>query len=105
MMSSSPITPRLNKLLLCPPRFYVATLQPYRSVVVNLNLSEKSTRPDIAYVAYQCACFFQDPMSSHRDKIIHLVKYLKTTKTQGITLDPKGNKSFEVYANAKLCGN
>ena len=37
--------------------------------------------------------------------IIHLVKYLKATQDQGITLDPKGRNIFKVYADTDLCGN
>ena len=43
-------------------------------------------------------------MASHGDVIIYLFKYINATKTQGITLDPEGNKSFEVYADANFCG-
>ena len=35
--------------------------------------------------------------------IIHMVKYLKATRTQGITMYPEGNKSFKVYDNADFC--
>ena len=48
---------------------------------------------------------YQHPRVSHGDATIHLVKYLKTTRTQGIALDPDGKKSFEVYADADFCGN
>ena len=37
--------------------------------------------------------------------IVNLVDYLKATRTQGITLDPNGNISFEVYADTNFCGN
>ena len=37
--------------------------------------------------------------------MIYLVKYIKATGNQGITLDTKGNKSFEVYDDAEFCGN
>ena len=70
-----------------------------------LNFPKKSTRPDIAYAAHKCTRFSQDPWASHRDAIIHLVNYLKAINTQGITLDPEGSNSFEVYANANFCGN
>ena len=70
----------------------------------NLNFLEKSISPNIAYATHQCAHFSQDPRASHGDTIIHLVKYLKDTRMQGIMLYPKGRKSFEVYAGAKFSG-
>ena len=70
-----------------------------------LNLPKKSTRTDIAYATHQRYHFFQYTRASHGDAIIHLVKYLKAARTQGITLDPKFSKSFMVYADADFCGN
>ena len=45
------------------------------------------------------------PRESHGDAIIHLVKYLKATREQGIVLYPEFRKSFEVYDDAYFCGN
>jgi hypothetical protein len=77
----------------------------YRKVIGKLNYLEKSTRPDIAYAAHQCARFCTDPKESHVQAVIHLVKYLQTTREEGILLDPDKNKSFEVYADADFAGN
>ena len=70
-----------------------------------IRFSEKSTRPDISYTMHQYYHLSQDPRASHRDVIIYLVKCLKARITQGITLDPEGNKSFEVYAYSNFCVN
>ena len=77
----------------------------YRSVVGKLNYLEKGTRPDIAYAVHQIARFSANPKKSHGDAVIHLVKYLRATKDKGIILDPKREKSFEVYADADFSGN
>ena len=77
----------------------------YISVLGKLNFLEKSTIPDIAYVMHKHSHFSQDTIAFHRDVIIYLVKCLKARSTQGITLDPEGNKSFEVYTYANFCGN
>ena len=77
----------------------------YRGVVGKLNFLEKSTWPDITYAMHKCAHLSQDPRESHGDAIIHLVKYLKATREQVIMLNPKGRKSFEVYANTNFRGN
>ena len=77
----------------------------YCAVVGNLNFLEKSTQPNIAYAMHQWPRFSQDPRESHGGAIIHLVKYLKATREQGMTLEPKGSKIFKVYDNADFCGN
>ena len=77
----------------------------YRRVIGQLNFLEKSSRPDIAYATHQCARFSIDPKESHVEAVIHLVKYLQATKGEGIILNPKANKSFEVYADADFAGN
>ena len=66
---------------------------------------EKGTRPDIAYAVHQVARFSADPKQTHADAVLHLVKYLRATKDKGIILDPKQEKSFEVYADADYSGN
>ena len=77
----------------------------YRAVAGHIKLLENITRPDITYATHQCARFYQDPRESHGNAIIHLVKYLKVTREQGIMLDPEGIKSFEVYVDYDFCGN
>jgi hypothetical protein len=77
----------------------------YRKVIGKLNYLEKSTRPDIAYAAHQCARFCIDPKESHVQAVIHLAKYLQSTRDEGILLNPDLDKSFEVYADADFAGN
>jgi hypothetical protein len=77
----------------------------YRSVIGKLNFLEKSTRPDIAYAVHQCARFCEDPKKVHYEAVLHLAKYLAATSDQGIILNPKHDKSFEVYADADFAGN
>jgi hypothetical protein len=77
----------------------------YRKVIGKLNYLEKSTRPDIAYAAHQCARFCIEPKESHVQAVIHLAKYLQNTREEGIILDPDLKKSFEVYADADFAGN
>jgi hypothetical protein len=77
----------------------------YRKVIGKLNYLEKSTRPDIAYAAHQCARFCIDPKESHVQAVIHLAKYLQNTREEGILMNPDHNKSFEVFADADFAGN
>ena len=76
----------------------------YRRVVGKLIFLAKSTRPDIAYAVHQCARFSIEPEQSHTDAIIHLARYIRDTKNEGIILDPNKDKSFEVFADADFAG-
>ena len=76
----------------------------YRAVMGKLNFLENIARPYIAYAMHQCAHFSQDTRSSQGYSIINLVKYPKSTRTQGITRVPNRNKSFEFYANTDFYG-
>jgi len=77
----------------------------YRGVVGKLNFLEKSTRPDISYATHQIARFSQDPKRSHGEAVIWLCKYLRETRKDGLILDPRIDKSLEVYADADFAGN
>ena len=77
----------------------------YRSVIGKLNFLEKSTRPDIAYAVHQCARFCANPKKSHGDAVIHLAKYLKSTREKGIILNPTEDKGLEVFADADFAGS
>jgi hypothetical protein len=77
----------------------------YRAVVGKLNFLEKGGRPEIAYSVHQWARFSKSPRESHAEAVLHICRYLILTREQGIILDPKDRTSFEVYANADLCGN
>ena len=77
----------------------------YRRVIGKLNYLEKSSRPDIAYAVHQCARFCENPKQQHVDAVLHLVKYLKGTRSEGMYLHPKADRSFEVWVDADFSGN
>ena len=77
----------------------------YQSVVGKINYLEKTTRPDIAYAAHQCARHSHAPKRSHGEAVIFLVKYPAGTKDCGIILSPDQTKSLKAYADADFCGN
>ena len=99
-------TPALSTKLLkrCSDEPSVECPFDYRKVIGKLNYLEKSSRPDIAYAVHQCARFCSDPKQEHIDAVIHLVKYLKGTSTQGVLLRPH-DQSFEVWVDADFSGN
>jgi hypothetical protein len=77
----------------------------YRSAIGKLNYLEKSTRPDIAYAAHQCARFSQDPRVPHGKAVKWIGRYLRATRDKGLILRADPSKAFEVYADADFCGN
>ena len=92
----------------------------YRSVVGKLIYLAACTRPDIAYASHQCARFTESPEAKDYLAVIHLVRYLKGTKHQGIEIktrnkiqrsnkgrsspSPKSN-DVECWVDADYVGN
>jgi hypothetical protein len=76
----------------------------YRSVIGKLNYLEKSTRPEIAYIVYQCARYCSEPKQSHAEAVKRIGRYLAATKHQGIILKPNSNM-FECYVDASHAGD
>ena len=77
----------------------------YRSVIGKLNFLEKSTRPDISYAVHQCARFAANPKQIHGRAVKQIGRYLASTRTLGILLNPQEDANFDVYADADFCGN
>ena len=77
----------------------------YCSVIGKLNSLEKSTRLDIAYAVHQCALICSNPKKSHGDAVVHLLKYLRHAKNNGLLLKPNERKGLEVYADADFSGS
>ena len=49
-----------------------------------------NTRPDISFAVSQACRFVNDPKQSHANAIKHILKYLKKTMHEGITIKPPG---------------
>jgi hypothetical protein len=60
----------------------------YASVIGKLIYLEKSTRPNIACAAHQCARFALKPRFEHSKTLKHIGRYLLGTKLQGIDIQP-----------------
>jgi len=65
--------------------------------------SFKSTRPELAYAAHQCARFCSNPKRSHGEAIKHIGRYLLATKDQGIIIKPKQD-TFDCWVDASHAG-
>lgn len=58
--------------------------QPYREIVGSLLWLAMNTRPDIAATVSKLSKVLHNPGRTHWDNAIHVVKYLKATKTLGL---------------------
>ena len=68
-----------------------------------LYLSNNS-RPDIAYAVNQCARFTHNPRDSHATGIKRIIRYLKYTATQGMTISPSSQYTVDCYVDADFGG-
>ena len=76
----------------------------YRSLIGQLNYLTSSTRPDIQFATHQCSRFSIDPKHSHEVAAKRIVRYLKRTADEGITMTPDQSKGFECYVDADFAG-
>ena len=54
----------------------------YASMIGQMDVLEKSTRPDLAYAVHQCAQFSANPKASHKVAFLCIRKYLMETKNE-----------------------
>ncbi len=74
-------------------------------MIGKLNYLEKGSRPDIAYIAHQCARFTVGAKVEHGKAIRHLGRYLKGTREKGMIFNPDPTQGLEVYVDADFAGN
>ena len=77
----------------------------YKSIIGKLGYLEKGSRPDIAYIAHQCARFSTAPKKEHANALRWLARYLKGTRTYGMILRPDPTKGLELFVDADFAGN
>ena len=77
----------------------------YRLVIGMLNYLEKTTRPDIAYAVHQCARFCENPRLVHERAVHRIVRYLATTRENGLKLKPDKSVGLKCYVDADFTGN
>ena len=68
-------------------------------LVGSLNWLAISTRPDIATPVALLAKYTHNPTQGHIDAAIRVVKYIKGTKTKGITFTSEDNTSISSFIN------
>jgi hypothetical protein len=53
------------------------------------------TRPDIAFIVSQCACYTRSPRRSHEKALERIGPYLKATADKGMVLNPMSNDTMK----------
>ena len=77
-----------------------------RSICGMLLYLSTNTRPDISFAVSQACRFVNDPKQSHANAIKHILKYLKKTMNEGITIRPQkfDQLKLDMYVDADYCG-
>lgn len=77
----------------------------YSSVVGMLLYLAGHTRPDIAYAVNCCARYMFNPKRSHEEALKRIGRYLKTTRTRGLILNPTEDiLKIDSYPDADFAG-
>ena len=76
----------------------------YASVVGMLMYLANNSRPDIAFAVHQCARFTHSPKESHASAVKKILRYLKGTATQGMTISPSSPFQIDCYVDADFAG-
>jgi hypothetical protein len=76
----------------------------YDPVIGMLMYLGSNTRPDIAYAVHQAARFTPNPRRSHANGIKRILRYLKTTQTKGLIMQPTSDLCVDCYVDADFAG-
>ena len=75
---------------------------PYRELVGSLNYIAVATQPDIAYSVSQLASFLDCFQQDHWTAAIHVLRYLKNTRTLSLVLGGTRPPSLPGYSDADI---
>ena len=77
----------------------------YRGICGMLLYLSTNTRPDITFAVSQVCRFGQNPKKSHASAVKTILRYLKKTENEGITINPEANRfNLDLYVDADFCG-
>ena len=77
----------------------------YRAICGMLLYLSGNTRPDIAFAVSQVCRFGNNPKQSHATAVKVILRYLKKTIDEGITVNPNQNRfAYDMYCDADYCG-
>lgn len=78
----------------------IVTDVPYQVLVGSLMYAAVGTRPDIAFAAQALSQFNTKPTQVHWTAAKHVLRYLKHTRSHGITFNADGNEDVTGYSDA-----
>lgn len=78
--------------------------RPYREVIGQLLYLATCTRPDVYHAVMLLSQFSNNYSHEHWDQLLHVVKYLSTTRNEGIFLRP-GDFTMKTYTDSDWGGN
>jgi hypothetical protein len=76
----------------------------YCSIKGKLNYLANNTRPDISMAVHQCARFSCAPRALHELAIKRIIRYLSTTATKGLTMQPSTHLMLDMYVDSDFAG-
>ena len=77
----------------------------YRAICGMLLYLSTNTRPDISFAVSQVCRFGHDPKKSHASAVKTILRYLKGTADEGITINPsENNVQLDLYVDSDFCG-
>ena len=76
----------------------------YPSVVGMMLYLASNSRPDIAFAVNQCARFNHCAKLVHEQAVKRIGRYLKSTRENGLIMQPNDDMNLELYADADFAG-
>lgn len=77
----------------------------YRSIIGKLSYLANTTRPDLSTAVNILAAYSANPKAPHTAAVKSIVRYLKGTRTRGITIQPDPKGSLDCYVDADFAGH
>ena len=65
---------------------------------------EGHTRPEISFAVNQCARYTFNPKRTREEALKHIGRYLKGTRTQGVTFTPTKDLKLDCFVDADFAG-
>jgi hypothetical protein len=78
---------------------------PYREIVGSVMYLMVSTRPDIAYAVGQLSMHMNDHGTEHHAAALHLLRYIKGTRSLGITYQKGAKEEIVGYSDSDWAAN
>lgn len=79
-------------------------IEKYQSMIESMMFVMIETRSNIAFVIFMLSRFAKNPTKTHIEAIKRIIRYLKSTKNQGITYEGVSLKMVG-YSNSDWAGN